>query len=121
MIVKNIVIGTVIGVLLTAGSTRAQELNVEQIVRQKIQPILPKNGEGGGVAVAVRMGGKTQFFNYGFADNAQNRPVTADSNLQSRLCRKGVRDDVACASRETGRAQLGRPGCQVRHRVTTRW
>jgi len=79
MIVKNIVIGTVIGVLLTAGSTRAQELNVEQIVRQKIQPILPKNGEGGGVAVAVRMGGKTQFFNYGFADNAQNRPVTADS------------------------------------------
>ena len=79
MIVKNIVIGTVIGVLLTAGSTRAQELNVEQIVRQKIQPILPKNGEGGGVAVAVHMGGKTSFFNYGMASNAQSRPVTADS------------------------------------------
>jgi beta-lactamase class C len=40
---------------------------------------LPKNGEGGGVAVAVRMDGKTSFFNYGMADNAQNRPVTADS------------------------------------------
>src|SRR4029077_13234814 len=46
---------------------------------QKIQPILPKNGEGGGVAVAVRMNGKTSFFNYGMADDARHRPVTADS------------------------------------------
>jgi beta-lactamase class C len=56
----------------------AQPVNVEQIVTQKIQPILPK-GAGGGVAVAVRMEGKTSFFNYGMADDAQNRPVTADS------------------------------------------
>src|SRR4029450_1011729 len=54
------------------------EVNVEQIVAQKVQPILPKGG-GGGVAVAVRMNGNTQFFNYGMADNAQNRSVTADS------------------------------------------
>ena len=74
----TIVIVTVIGGLLGAGSAFAQ-VNIEQIVAQKVQPILPKNGEGGGVAVAVRMNGKTQFFNYGFADNAQNRPVTADS------------------------------------------
>jgi beta-lactamase class C len=67
----------VIGGLLAAGPARAQ-VNVEQIVRQKIQPILPEQG-GGGVAVAVRMDGETQFFNYGFADNAQNRRVTADS------------------------------------------
>ena len=79
MIRKDIVISIVIGVLLTGGSARAQELNLEQIVKQKIQPILPKNGEGGGVAVAVRMGGKTSFFNYGMANNVQRRPVTADS------------------------------------------
>src|SRR6266481_3028610 len=79
MIRKAIVIAAVIGVLLAAGSARAQELNVEQIVKQKVQPILPKNGEGGGVAVAVRMGGKTSFFHYGMASNAQHRPVTADS------------------------------------------
>jgi len=64
--------------LLTAAPTHAQ-VNVEQIVAQKVQPILPKNGSGGGVAVAVRMNDKTSFFNYGFADNAQNRPVTTDS------------------------------------------
>src|SRR5438046_5434068 len=79
MIVKSILIPTVIGVLLAAGAARAQQVNVEQVVAQKVQPILPGNGKGGGVAVAVRMNGKTQFFNYGFANDARNERVTADS------------------------------------------
>jgi beta-lactamase class C len=69
---------TIIGALLITASVRAQ-IDIEQVVRQKVQPILPKNGQGGGVAVAVRMNGKTSFFNYGMADNGQNRPVIADS------------------------------------------
>ena len=73
----NIVIATVMGAWIAAGFVQAQ-VNVEQIVKQKVQPILPKSG-GGGVAVAVRMDGKTSYFNYGMADNAQNRLVTADS------------------------------------------
>src|SRR6266511_5673755 len=77
MIRTNVIIAIVLGALLAADSAGA-ELNVEQIVTQKIQPILPKGG-GGGVAVAVWMNGNTQFFNYGMADNAQQRPVTADS------------------------------------------
>jgi len=68
----------VIGALLITGPARAQ-VNIEQIVAQKVQPILPQNGKGGGVAVAVRMNGKTSFFNYGFANNAQNRRVAEDS------------------------------------------
>ena len=43
-----------IGALLAAASVRGQD-NVETIVAQKVQPILPGNGKGGGVAVAVRM------------------------------------------------------------------
>src|SRR5437773_11696640 len=78
MIRIDVVIVPVIGTLLSAGSARAQ-VNTEQIVAQKVQPILPKNGSGGGVAVAVRMNGKTSFFNYGMADIAQNRQVTTDS------------------------------------------
>src|SRR6266513_1310053 len=78
MIRTVFLVATVIGSLLAVGPARA-EVNIEQIVRQKVQPILPKNGEGGGVAVAVQMNGKTSFFNYGKADNAQNRPVTADA------------------------------------------
>jgi beta-lactamase class C len=75
---KAFLIIAMIGALLSAAPLHAQ-INIQQIVAQKVQPILPKNGSGGGVAVAVQMNGKTQFFNYGFADNAQNRQVTADS------------------------------------------
>src|SRR5437016_2175149 len=72
------VTGTVIGALFTSSAAHAQP-NIEQIVTQKVQPISPKTGSGGGVAVAVRMNGNTSFFNYGMADNAQKRQVTADS------------------------------------------
>src|SRR6266513_2736539 len=67
-----------IGALLAAVQVRGQD-NVEAIVAQKVQPILPGNGKGGGVAVAVRMNGETRFFNYGFANDARNERVTADS------------------------------------------
>jgi len=67
-----------IGALLTAVPVRGQD-NVEAIVAQKVQPILPGNGKGGGVAVAVRINGETRFFNYGFANDARNERVTADS------------------------------------------
>jgi beta-lactamase class C len=67
-----------IGALLAAVAVRGQD-NLEAIVAQKLQPILPGNGKGGGVAVAVRMNGETRFFNYGFANDARNERVTADS------------------------------------------
>jgi beta-lactamase class C len=67
-----------IGVLNAAVAVRGQG-NVEAIVAQNVRPLLPQNGRGGGVAVAVRMNGKTQFFNYGFANLSRNERVTADS------------------------------------------
>jgi beta-lactamase class C len=84
MIRTHFVIATIIGTLLTAGPARGQ-VNVEEIVAQKVEPILPEQGRGGGIAVAVRMDGKTAFFNYGFTDAAKDRPVTSDSifNLAS--------------------------------------
>src|SRR6266853_4050071 len=67
-----------IGALLAAVPVRGQD-NVAAIVAQKVQPILPGSGKGGGVAVAVQMNGETRFFNYGFANDARNERVTADS------------------------------------------
>ena len=67
-----------IGALNAAVPARGQG-NVEAIVAQNVRPLLPQNGKGGGVAVAVRMNGKTQFFNYGFANLSRNERVTADS------------------------------------------
>jgi beta-lactamase class C len=78
MVFREIITATLIGTALGVAPARGQG-NVEQIVAQKVQPILPKNGEGGGVAVAVRANGKTEFFNYGFANNARNERVTPDS------------------------------------------
>jgi beta-lactamase class C len=71
-------VAILIGGLLAAFPAQGQE-NVEQIVTQKLQPILPVNGRGGGVAVAVRINGETRFFNFGFANDARNERVTADS------------------------------------------
>jgi hypothetical protein len=51
-----------IGALNAAVSVRGHG-NVEAIVAQNVRPLSPQNGRGGGVAVAVRMNGKTQFFN----------------------------------------------------------
>jgi hypothetical protein len=48
MIRTDIVIATVIGAMFAASPARAQ-VNVEQIVAQKVQAILPKNGSGGGL------------------------------------------------------------------------
>ena len=53
--------------------------NVEAIIAQNVRSLLPQNGGGGGVAVAVRMNGKTQFFNYGFGNLSRNERVSADS------------------------------------------
>ena len=64
--------------LLAAVPVRGQD-NVEAIVAQNVRPLLPANGKGGGVAVAVRINGETRFFNYGFANDARNERVTADS------------------------------------------
>jgi beta-lactamase class C len=63
--------------LLATVPVRAQG-NLEAIVEQNVRPILP-SGKGGGVAVAVRINGETRFLNYGFANDARNERVTADS------------------------------------------
>jgi beta-lactamase class C len=84
MILKEIIIATLIGAVINAVPAHGQG-NVEQIVAQKVHPILPANGKGGGVAVAIRVNGETRFFNYGFANDARNERVTVDSifNLAS--------------------------------------
>jgi beta-lactamase class C len=57
---------------------------VEQIVGREIRSIRPADGAAG-FAVAVRINGRTLFFNYGYADVASKRPVTSDAlfNLAS--------------------------------------
>src|SRR4051794_28351427 len=72
------IFGILIGGLFAAVPVRGQG-NIEAIIAQNVRPLLPQNGRGGGVAVAVRINGNTQFFNYGFANLSKNERVTADS------------------------------------------
>jgi beta-lactamase class C len=52
--------------------------DIERIIARGVAPMVPQNGAGG-VAVAVRIGGRSLFYNYGFADLSQNRPITSDA------------------------------------------
>jgi beta-lactamase class C len=74
-----ILIALLLPVVAGPSVTRAQSpTSVDQIVAQKVQPMLPDDGSGG-VAVGVRIDRKTSFFNFGIADRARNRPVTTDT------------------------------------------
>jgi beta-lactamase class C len=60
---------------------------VEELVGREVQAILPSDGIGG-VAVAVRVDGRTMFFNYREADLAAGRPITSDSLFNIASLRK---------------------------------
>src|SRR5690242_11951329 len=73
------------GTLAMMGTGEAAHGQMAQrVFAQEIEPHLPRDGIGG-AAVAVRIDGQTLFFNYGWADAAQKRPITSDSlfNLAS--------------------------------------
>jgi beta-lactamase class C len=72
-----------------AGAASAGDLTgaVERLVGREIQAILPADGIGG-AAVAVRIDGRTLFFNYGWADAANKRPITSDSLFNIASLRK---------------------------------
>lgn len=54
------------------------DADVDHIISHGIAPMIAPNGAGG-VAVVAQIGGRNLFFNYGFADQAEKRPITSDS------------------------------------------
>ncbi len=87
-IAAHLAVSALLTTVLTgfAGPVTRAELNdeVEQVVRQHVEAMLPPDGIGG-AALAARVNAQTRFFNYGSADVAKKSPVTADSifNLAS--------------------------------------
>lgn len=72
-------------VLAGPHNVRAQaDLDLERVVARNIQEMLPDNGPSG-VAVVLRINGRTLFYNYGLANAALRRPIASDSifNLAS--------------------------------------
>src|SRR5262245_62157459 len=67
-----------------ASPSVAAARDAERIVTRQVASIVPPDGAGG-VAVALRIEGRSLFFNYGWADRANKRPITPDTlfNLAS--------------------------------------
>jgi beta-lactamase class C len=79
--------------------------DVERIVTHAVSAMVPANGPGG-IAVAVHITGRTLFFNYGFADNGQNRPITSDSLFNVASVRKIFEAALLARAVERGELKL---------------
>jgi beta-lactamase class C len=79
----GVLLATPIAVSVTP-SRAASDADVRQIVAEELQKVFDPEGPGGS-AIALRLDGRTLFFNFGSADTAGDRPVTSDSlfNLAS--------------------------------------
>jgi beta-lactamase class C len=81
----KLLIAILLGALAGPGDGHAQAADdLGQTVSRHVQELLPDNNLGG-LAVALRVNGKTSLYNYGMADAARQQPITSDSifNLAS--------------------------------------
>jgi len=93
----------------TVAVARAQtDGDVERIVSRHVNAILPANGAGG-AAVALRIEGRTIFFNYGWADHANERLVTADTLFNLGSLRKVFEATVLARAVQGGALSLDQP------------
>jgi len=79
---------------------------VDHIVSRGIAPM---SGPNGGVAVAVQMGDRSLFFNYGYADQAEKRPVTSDSLFNVGSVRKVFEATLVAQAVLRGELKLDEP------------
>ena len=87
------------------------EGQTERIVTRHIQSIVPADGAGG-VAVALRMDGRTWFFNYGLADRAAKRPITSDTLFSLASLRKVFETTLLAQAVRNGELALDDPAAQ---------
>ena len=100
-----LVLALVASVTEAAGT---ESVAVERLVAREIPGILPADGIGG-AAVAVRIGGRTLFFNYRGADTAQGRPITSDSLFNIASLRKLFEATLLAQAVQQGELTLDDP------------
>ena len=91
-----------------AGADRQTERIVERIVARHVRSIVPPDGGGGG-AVALRIEGQTLFFNYGWADRANKRPITTDTLFNLASLRKVFETTLLAQAVGNGELRLEDP------------
>jgi beta-lactamase class C len=80
-----------------------REAVLQRLVTHEVRAILPANGAGG-AAVALRIKGRTLFFNYGWADRAKRIAITSDSLFNLASIRKVF--ETTLLARAVGQGEL---------------
>src|SRR5262249_28626004 len=93
---------------LLAAPAAGADGQVERIVTRHVRSIVPPDG-GGGAAVALRIEGRTLFFNYGWADRANKRPITTDTLFNLASLRKVFETTLLAQAVGNGEVRLDDP------------
>src|SRR5215510_4428977 len=94
--------------VLLAAPAAGADGQVERTVTRHVRSIVPPDGAGG-VAVALRIEGRTLFFNYGWADRATKRPVTSDTLFNLASLRKVFETTLLAQAVHNGELTLDEP------------
>ena len=93
---------------LLAAPAAGADGQLERIVTRHVRSIVPADGAGG-VAVALRIEGRTLFFNYGWADRADKRPITTDTLFNLASLRKVFETTLLAQAVGNGELRLDDP------------
>jgi beta-lactamase class C len=100
--------------LMTSPSTSSHaesDRDIERAVARQVRGMLSA-GEPGGAAVALRIDGRTLFFNYGAADLGAERPITTDTLFNLASLRKVFETTLLAQAVSKGELGLDDPAAK---------
>ena len=103
-------------IALVAAPAAGADRQIERMVARHVRAIVPPDGAGG-VAVALRIEGQTLFFNYGWADRANKRPITTDTLFNLASLRKVFETTLLAQAVGNGELRLDDPSRQICRRA----
>lgn len=90
--------------MLAAGQSLAQD-HLESVVSNAVRPVMHAQGISG-MAVAVTINGKQQYFNYGVASKETGKPVTQDTLFEIGSVSKTYTATLIAYAQATGKLAL---------------
>src|SRR5690348_16766612 len=106
--VMRLALAALVPALIATGAPAHDDAETERTVAAAIAPLLPQD-YASGLAVAVRIQGRTLFFNYGLADSMERRPITSDALFNIGSIRKALEVTMLAQAVKQGEIALDDP------------